>query len=97
MSAISLSLTARRWRRFKQNKRGFYSLIFFLVFFLISLFAEAVSNDKPFLVIYDGNYYFPSFYSYPETTFGGDFDTEADYRDPVHRCAPVVQHEASGT
>nr|MBF0223311.1 ABC transporter permease [Desulfobulbaceae bacterium] len=76
------SLSLRRWRRFKKNKRGFYSLIIFTVLFLFSLFAEAVSNDKPFLVIYEGDYYFPTFVSYPETTFGGDFDTETDYRDP---------------
>lgn len=67
---------------FKKNKRGYYSLFLFLILFFISLFAEAVSNDKPFLVIYEGRYYFPTFVSYPEITFGGDFDSETDYRDP---------------
>ena len=82
MKSTSYSLSLRRWRRFKQNRRGYYSLLIFTVLFFISLFAEVVSNDKPFLVIYDGTYYFPSFISYPETTFGGDFDSEADYRAP---------------
>ncbi|MCI5146045.1 MAG: ABC transporter permease, partial [Candidatus Electrothrix sp. AR3] len=72
----------RRWRNFKKNKRGFYSLILFSFLFLLSLFAEVFSNDKPFLIRYEGGYYFPLFKSYPETMFGGDFETEADYRDP---------------
>lgn len=76
------SLTARRWRRFRRNRRGYYSLILFSLFFFISLFAEFISNDKPFLVHYNGHYYFPIFVEYSEKTFGGDFDTEADYRDP---------------
>jgi microcin C transport system permease protein len=82
MKSASYSLTLRRWRRFRHNRKGFYSLCLFLILFFISLLAEAVSNDKPFLVIYEGSYYFPTFISYPETTFGGDFDSETDYRDP---------------
>jgi len=76
------SLAARRWRSFKNNKRGYYSLILFSILFFLSLFAEVLSNDKPFLVYYNGHYYFPLFREYPETTFGGDFETETDYRDP---------------
>lgn len=76
------SLRVRRWRRFKSNRRGYYSLIIFSVLFIISLGAEVVSNDKPFLVYYDGGLYWPIFKAYPETTFGGEFETEADYRDP---------------
>ncbi len=76
------SLTKRRWRQFKTNKRGYYSLVLFLIFFTLSLFAEVISNDKPFLIHFQGKTYFPIFKEYPETTFGGDFDTEADYRDP---------------
>jgi len=48
----------------------------------MSLFAEIISNDVPFLVIYKGKPYFPLLVSYPETAFGGDFDTETDYLDP---------------
>ena len=76
------SLARRRWKRFKRNKRGYYSLIVFLIIFSISLVAELVSNDKPYLVYYNGDFYFPICKSYPETTFGGDFETETDYRDP---------------
>ncbi len=75
------SLARRRWRNFKKNKRGFYSLILFSLLFVGSMFAEVFSNDKPFLVQYQGSYYFPLFKSYPETVFGGDFETETDYRD----------------
>ncbi|RLC96707.1 MAG: ABC transporter permease [Chloroflexi bacterium] len=75
------SLTRRRWYSFRQNKRGFYSLSFFLVLFLLSIFAEVLSNDKPFLVKYNGELYFPILHVYPETVFGGDFESEADYKD----------------
>ena len=72
----------RRWLRFRKNRRGFYSLIVFSLLFAVSLGAELISNDKPFLVIYQGTYFFPLVKSYPETTFGGIFETETDYRDP---------------
>lgn len=72
----------RRWRRFRRNRRGFYSFLAFTLFFLISLFAEGLSNDVPLLVIYEGKPYFPLINEYPETTFGGDFETETDYLDP---------------
>jgi microcin C transport system permease protein len=78
--------TARRrtrvWQRFKRNKRGYYSLVLFAILFGLSLSAELISNDSPLLVKYNGSFYFPVFVSYPEVTFGGDFETETDYRDP---------------
>ena len=75
-------INRRRWQNFKANRRGYWSLWFFLVLFFVSLFAEFIANDKPLLVSHEGNYYFPVFVSYPETDFGGEFKTEADYRDP---------------
>ena len=67
---------------FRSNRRGFWSLWIFLGLFTITLFAEFVANDKPLLVRYDSKFYFPIFYEYPETMFGGFLPTEADYRDP---------------
>lgn len=75
-------LNKRRWRVFKANKRGYYSFIIFTTLFVITLFAEFFANDKPFLVKYDGAYYTPIFKMYTEKQFGGEFETEADYRDP---------------
>jgi len=75
-------LNQRRLRNFKANRRGYWSLWIFLVLFFITLFAEFVANDKPIIISFEGSYYFPIFEAYPETTFGGDFPTEADYRDP---------------
>ena len=72
----------RRWHRFRQNRRGYYSLLIFMVVFLVSLFSEVISNDQPFFIYYQGKAYFPLIQAYPETTFGGDFDTETDYHDP---------------
>lgn len=79
-------LNQRRWRNFRCNRRAFWSLIIFSVIFTVTLFAEFVANDKPILVQYRGNFYMPIFRFYPETTFGGDFETEAIYRDPEVRC-----------
>ena len=79
------STTQRAWRRFKSSRRGYISLWIFVILFVLSLFAEAISNDKPLLVHYQGDYYFPLFATYPETTFGGDFVTETDYLDPYIR------------
>ena len=75
-------MVRRRFANFRANRRGFVSLWVFLALFLISLFAEFIANDKPILVSYDGGIYWPVFSSYAETEFGGDFETEADYRDP---------------
>ncbi|HXP76080.1 MAG TPA: ABC transporter permease [Stellaceae bacterium] len=76
-------LTLRRLANFRANRRGFWSLWIFLVLFGATLFSELIANDKPLLVRYDGSFYFPVFESYPETTFGGDFPTEANYREAV--------------
>jgi microcin C transport system permease protein len=75
-------ITKRRWQNFKANRRGYWSFWIFLVLFVLSLFAEFIANDKPFYISYDGRSYFPVFRTYSETTFGGDFETAADYRDP---------------
>ena len=79
-------LNQRRWRNFKRNRRALWSLIIFGVIFTLSLFAEFIANDKPILVRYDGSYYMPVFNFYAETTFGGDFRTEAVYADPEVQC-----------
>lgn len=75
-------LTRRRWRNFRANRRGYVSLWIFLALFALSLCAEFLANEKPLLISYDGGTYVPVLVSYPETTFGGDFPTEADYTDP---------------
>jgi len=79
-------LNARRWRNFTRNRRAFWSLWIFAVIFTLSLFAEFLANDKPILVNYRGEMYMPIFNFYAETEFGGDFQTEAAYRDPEVKC-----------
>jgi microcin C transport system permease protein len=76
------SLWHRRWEKFKANRRGYWSLLLFSFLFIFSLGAELISNDTPFLVHFQGGWYFPIVKTYPETTFGGDFATETDYLDP---------------
>ena len=75
-------LNRRRWENFKANRRGYWSFWIFSVLFVVTLFAELIANDRPLLIRYDGHLYWPAFVNYAETTFGGDFETAADYRDP---------------
>ena len=79
---VSLSPSRRAWLRFKRNRQGYWSLWLFCALVLVSLFAELVSNDKPLIVRYEGQTYFPMLRDYSEKTFGGDFDTPTDYLDP---------------
>lgn len=81
-TTTSISPGRRIWLRFRQNRRGYWSLIIFCVLFGISLAAEVVSNDKPLAVRYNGQILFPIVQTYSEKVFGGDFDTPADYLDP---------------
>ena len=80
--APSPSPARRAWRRFRRNRLGFVSLVLFGVLVGLSLLAEVISNDKPLVACYDGQFYFPLLKAYPEKVFGGDFETETDYLDP---------------
>jgi microcin C transport system permease protein len=75
-------VTLRRLHAFRANRRGWWSFWIFATLVVVTLFAEVIANDRPILVSYDGGLYVPVFVTYPETTFGGEFPTEADYRDP---------------
>ena len=75
-------INQRRWGNFKANRRGYWSLWIFSIIFVLSLFSEFIANDRPILISYDSSFYFPVFKDYPETTFGGEFPTPAEYRDP---------------
>jgi microcin C transport system permease protein len=76
-------LTRRRWANFRSNRRGYWSLRVFLALFAVTLVAELVANDKPLLAYHDGSLYWPVFVTYYETEFGGEFEVEAEYRDPA--------------
>lgn len=78
----SSGLWGRAWRRFRQQKLGYWSFVLFVVLVLLSTFAELISNDRPLVVRYEGQWYFPIAVDYPEVTFGGDFQTPTDYLDP---------------
>jgi microcin C transport system permease protein len=81
--AFALSpLNARRWRNFKRNRRGHWSLWLFLCLFILTLFAEFIANDKPIIAVYKGEVLFPVLVDYPESKFGG-FLAVTDYKDPV--------------
>ena len=76
------ALNIRRLKNFRSNIRGWYSFWLFILLFITSLSADFISNDKPLLIKYNEEYLFPIFNNYQEIYFGGDFETEADYKDP---------------
>ena len=75
-------LSKRRIENFRSNKRGFYSAMIFIFLFIVTLFAEFIANDKPIFLVFDNKFYFPVIEKIPETFFGGEFETESDYKDP---------------
>jgi len=81
----ALSPSRRAWQRFRRNRLGWVSLCLFVVLVGLTSLAELLSNDKPLLVRYHGQYYLPLLHDYPETTFGGDFEAPTDYLDPFIR------------
>src|SRR3954467_15265210 len=78
-------INRRRWENFKANRRGYWAFWIFMVLFVVTLFAEFLANDQPFYIRMEGKSYFPVLFTYPETAFGGEFETAADYRDPYLR------------
>ena len=76
-----MTLARQKFKVFWRNKRAGYSLVAFSLLFIISLFSELIANDKPMVVYYQNQWYFPLIHSYTEQTFGGDFPVEANYRD----------------
>ena len=82
---IKTPLNQRRWQAFKANRRGYWSLHLFLLLLLFASLAELVANDRPLAVIYEGDIYLPVWNDYYETSFGGDLELSADYRDPYLR------------
>lgn len=98
-------LNRRRWENFRRNKRGYWSAVLFLVLFVVTLFAELIANDKPYIVHYEGEYRFPVLFVYTDEDFGGFLPTEAEYREDFMREAmyegnnwalwPPIEHDAT--
>src|SRR5437762_13150598 len=82
---VSQSPGARAWRRFRQHRLGYWSLVVFCALVFLSVFAEVLANARPVLVRFNSDFYFPMLRDYPEKTFGGDFETATDYLDPFIR------------
>src|SRR5690606_33243543 len=88
MSSLTQRMSAlnrRRWVNFRANGRGYWSFVLITVLFVLSLLAEFIANDRPLLVSFKGELYAPVVRDYPETAFGGVFETPADYKDPYLR------------
>ena len=82
---VSVAPSRRAWQRFKRNRVGYFSLLILAALIALSLMAELLANDRPWIAVYQGQTYFPLIKDYPEKTFGGDFETPTDYLDPFIR------------
>ena len=87
-------LNQRRVENFRKNRRGYWSLWLFAILFFFSLFAELIANDSPLVVSYKNDLYFPVAKDYTELTFGGEFDSPADYKDPYIQ--DLIEREGEG-
>ena len=83
--SVPMSPNQRAWARFKRNRLGYFSLWIFSVLLLLASVAELVSNDRPLVARYNGEFVFPMVHNPPETRFGGDFGTPTDWKDPLIR------------
>ena len=84
------------WRAFKRHRRGYFSLLLLAFLFSASLLAPLWSNDKPLWLSYRGESYFPLLHTYHDRDFGGDFDTPADYLDPLNQAQPFFGRQSRG-
>lgn len=84
-------LTQRRLHNFRANRRGYWALWLFLGLFGLSLGAELIANDQPLFISFQQRSYVPIWVTYAETDFGGDFETEPDYRDPELQALILAQ------
>lgn len=66
---------------FRQNKRAWWSAVLFCLIMIISFCSEFIANDRPLVLSYKGELYFPVLKTYTDADFGGDFPTPADYKD----------------
>lgn len=73
-------LTRERIRRFRSIRRAYVSLWILAVALFLSLFSELIANDKPLVLRYQGETFFPVLKFHPGTRFGGPYGTEPDYR-----------------
>jgi microcin C transport system permease protein len=73
-------LSKKRWRRFKKNKVAIASIWVLAILFFFSFTAEIWCNNKPIVMYYQGNIYFPSLKIYHPSKFGRDDIFLMDYR-----------------
>ncbi len=76
-------MPATFFAKFKKNKRGYFSFLALAFIFFFTIFAEFIANDKPLLLRFNGEFYFPILKNISEKNLGGEFKTTADFRDPA--------------
>lgn len=74
-------VTRRRWQRFRQIRRGYWSAVLLGALIALTLVGELLVNSRALIVSYDGQWFFPTYGAViPGTTFGLDYLYETDYR-----------------
>jgi microcin C transport system permease protein len=84
----------KRWEKFKALRRGYFSFIAIIILIALSLFAELIASNRPLIIQYNDNIYFPSYGDIiPGSTFGYEYEWETDYR---HLKKQFEQKQADG-
>lgn len=73
-------LTRRRLRAFRKRQTAFYSLIIFLLMFVVGMGADFIANDRPYVMKYQGELYFPILFDYHPEEFGNEWALHMDYK-----------------
>ena len=80
--------TIKQWKRFRSIKRGYWSALILLFLLLLTMVAELLVNSRAMIVVYHGEWYFPTYGSvFPGTEFGFDYAYETNYRELADRFA----------
>ena len=69
-----------RLRAFRSRRLSYYSLLLLCVLFGVSLFSELLANNRPIVLSYRGEAYFPVFRTYSPRRFGQQDTFVVDYR-----------------
>ena len=80
VKAFKNPITRKRFMRFKEMKRAYFSLWIITILYLVSFCSELICNSVPLYVRFQEKSYFPVLKFYPENEFtGSGKQTRPDY------------------
>jgi len=77
---LTHELSRKRWRIFKKSKTASYSAVLLFVLIVATFISPLIANNKPLIIKYQGETYFPIFKDYDAEKFGITDSITIDYR-----------------